>query len=1158
MVMGKNIMFKNLLQSIRKSMGRYIAITAIIALGTAMFVGLRTTKSDMIATGQKYMDEQHMFDLRLLSTYGWTESDVDAIRGMDGITAAEGTVTLDAIVTVEGSEREGVYKLYGIPETVNQVRLLGGRLPEQPNECLLDGAHATDSVLGLTVTVSPQNEQDTLDALTCHSFTVVGYVSTPLYMDINRGNTTLGNGSVAGYLYLPKDSFDMDYYAEVDVTIAGIHTIYSEEYEKAVEQMGDFLEPLLKPLAEARYAQVRQEAEDALADGLQEYADGLEEYLDGKRQAEQELENALTELQNAAEEIESSRQLLEEGKEQLDAGEDALASNSAMLSSSRQALAEAKAEAYAQLSDASTQLLENYKPVADALRQVESGLSQLDSGLSQLDAGITQLQNGISQLDVTISMMDTMLNVLDVGIDAAQQALDRAQNDGLVTGADLESLQTRLQNLIASRDSYAAQRDQLQSSRGTYSAQLSDLQGQRSALQAQRDELAGQKSTLDAAMDEINAGLLELENQQKEADNQFAIAEAELAAGEAQLDSAQMTLNDRRREIEDGFAELEKAAVELSDGWVEYRKGAEEAERELADAQLQLCDALVELREAEELIDGFTEPEVYTLGRDTNMGYLSLDSNSDIVAGVSAVFPAFFLLVAALVCIITMTRMVEEERTQIGTLKALGYSNTAIIGKYLAYAGSAAVLGCGLGVIAGSVVFPTILWKVYGIIMNLTPKIELLFDLTLCIPVILAYTALSLLVTWYCCRMVLREVPAQLIRPKPPTSGKKIFLEFLPFWDRISFLNKVMLRNIFRYRQRLLMMLLGIGGCTSLLVTGFGVRDSIVDIVGIQFDTVTVYDMEVRFNGGMHQWDQEDFRTEISRYVDKIGFAYQTSVDLEADGAVKEVNLIVADETLRDFFDFHEGDAALSMPGPGETILSVGVAERMNIRQGDTVLLRTADMDTLEVTVSGIFDNHVYNYAIVDPETVTDQWGETPENQMAYITVRDDQDVHYAGTRVSLYDSVMNVTISQDLADQVSSMLEAMNLVVVTVVICAALLAVIVLYNLTNINITERIREIATLKVLGFNEMESAAYVFKENLLLSAMGTFIGLFGGKLLLIFVMSKIQVDMVWFESRVLPMSFVWSVVLTMLSACVVDFLLYFKLDRINMAEALKSVE
>jgi putative ABC transport system permease protein len=367
-----------------------------------------------------------------------------------------------------------------------------------------------------------------------------------------------------------------------------------------------------------------------------------------------------------------------------------------------------------------------------------------------------------------------------------------------------------------------------------------------------------------------------------------------------------------------------------------------------------------------------------------------------------------------------------------------------------------------------------------------------------------------------------------------------------------------MLRNIFRYRQRLLMMLIGIGGCTALLLTGFGIRDSICDIVDFQFKDVTLYDMEIRFEEALDEDDQAVFVQEVSRHVDEVIFAHQSSVEIDFGGSSRDIILISADHELTRFMDFHHNGKTVAMPGRGEAILSVGMAEKLGIQVGDSVLIRDPDMRSLELKISGIYDNYVYNYILVTPQTISDAWGEEPQQQMAYITVRDSQDVHVSATKVSGCEGVMNVSICADLAEQVGSMLEALNLVVLTVVICAGLLAVTVLYNLTNINITERLREIATIKVLGFNARESAAYVFKENLLLSAMGAFVGLFAGYALLLFVMSQIKVDMVWMPARLLPVSYVWSVVLTMLCACIVDFILYFKLEKINMAEALKSVE
>ena len=1156
--MKKNVMRKNLRQSILKSITRYIAIVAIIALGAGMFVGLRSTKTDMIATGQLFMDRTNMFDLRLASTLGWGLEDVSEVAAIDGIVDAEGVITLDVLGHPDGSREDGVYKLYAIPEAVNKVNLLGGRMPESADECLVDGAHMTDAILGTKFVISDRNKADTLDVLQYREYTVVGYVSTPLYMDMSRGTTTLGNGTVSSYLYLPRDAFDMDYYTYIDVTIEGDFAIYTEEFDTAMDEMAAYVEPILKPLAEKRLETVRADALDAYNDGMEQYKDGFREYWDGHQQANRELLDAYWELQNAQTELDTNRKLLEDGLEQIKQGQTTIDENRVTIMSSRQQLAEAKADAYAQVADANEELMNNYRTVNDNLALVKDGLMQIHSGLIQLDSGISQLETGLLQLKLTISMMDTMMDVLDLGIRTTQTTLDRAKESGMLSQEAIGELEAQLQEALNTKADYEAQYEELQTNLTTYSKQLDDLNAQRDELISQRRQLIENEKQLEDASEQINDGFKQLQNSQLQMENEFASAQAQIEAGQLQLDLAQTQLDQSLEDAEEALALLEEAQLQLDEGWAEFEQGKADVILELEKARIRLTAADGDLKDAWNTIQTLAVPDVYALTRNTNVSYLALDSNSDIVEGVSAVFPAFFLLIAALVCITTMTRMVEEERTQIGTLKALGYSNAAIIGKYLAYAGSAAVIGCGLGVLIGSVVFPVILWQAYSIILNITPNIELRLNWGLCGVVVVAYTAVSMLVTWYCCRVELREVPAELIRPKPPTTGKKILLEHLPFWNKISFLNKVMLRNIFRYRQRLLMMMVGIGGCTALLLTGFGVRDSIVDIVDFQFKDVTLYDMEVRFSEAVKTDDQQAFETYMSRYCDQIAFAHQSSAEMDFSGQTRDVIMISADRDLVQFMDFHRGKQDVQMPREGEVLLSIGIAEKMGISVGDQVTLRDPDMRLMKLKVSGIYDNYVYNYAIVSPVTIAVQWGALPDLQIAYLNVRDGQDIHVAGTKVANYENVMNVTICADLADQVGSMLEAMNLVVITIVICAGILAVTVLYNLTNINITERIREIATIKVLGFNARESAAYVFKENLLLSAMGSLVGLLGGYALLVFVMSKIQVDMVWMPARLQPVSYIWAVALTMLSACIVDFILYFKLEKINMAEALKSVE
>lgn len=1158
MVMKKNVMGKNLRQSILRSITRYIAIVAIIALGAGIFVGLRSTKKDMIVTGQIFMEETNMFDLRLLSTYGWNDENVASIAAIDGVVDAEGVITLDVLGHPDRSTEDAVYKLYAIPDSVNKVNLLGGRMPQSPDECLVDGAHVNDSVLGTTFVVSKRNQVGTLDSLKHHTFTVVGYISTPLYMDMSRGTTTLGNGSVASYVYIPRDAFDVDYYTEIGITIDGEYQIYSDDFTAAMDDMAAYIEPLLSPIAQTRYESVKQDALDAYEEGLEQYYDGLQKYLDGKQDAQKELADAYRQLLDGQAEIDSNFMLLQDGLKQIESGQKTIYSTRQTLYASRKQLANAKVDAYAQLAEAHDQLVETRKTVNENLLLVKDGLVQIEDGLNQLDSGISQLESGLQQLDLTIKLMDTTMKIMDANVEAARKAIDRAVESGIVAETIIERMRSDLQKLLDKQAEQEAQYQALLDNRATYGKQLEDLKLQRQQVVDQQAELLDNQAMLQQALVDIENGFQEIEDSKPKIEYEFAAAQAQIESGFAQLDAAQAELNQRKAEAEDGLRQLQDAQVELEKGFVEFQKGLRLAEHELAKGRLQLLGGKVELDEGKRTIDSFEQPKVYALTRNTNVSYLSLESNAGIVEGVSAVFPAFFLLIAALVCITTMTRMVEEERTQIGTLKALGYGNWAIIGKYLAYAGSAAVIGCGLGVVVGSVVFPIILWEAYNIILNITPHIELRVDWALCTVVVTTYTAVTLLVTWYCCRMTLREVSAELIRPKPPTTGKKIFLEYLPFWNKISFLNKVMLRNIFRYRQRLLMMMIGIGGCTALLLTGFGIRDSICEIVDFQFKDVTLYDMEIRFEEAMDRDDQDAFVQEIGRYVDDVVFAHQSSVELDFDSATRDIIMICADNKLTKFMDFHHNGQMISMPGRGEALLSVGIADKLGINVGDRVLIRNPDMQTISLKISGIYDNYVYNYILLTPQTIIDAWDEAPQQQMAYITVKDTQDVHISATKVSGYDGVMNVSICEDLADQVGSMLDAMNLVVITVVICAGMLAVTVLYNLTNINITERLREIATIKVLGFNARESAAYVFKENLLLSAMGSAVGLPAGYGLLLFVMSQIKVDMVWLPARLMSASYVWSVALTMLCACLVDLVLYFKLEKINMAEALKSVE
>lgn len=1138
----KNMMHRLLTQTIRHSLGRYIAIVAIIALGAGLFTGLRVTKVDMIATVQRYTDDQNMFDVQVMNSYGWTDDDVFELSKVDGIADVEGTISLDVLVHMGDSE-DRAYKLLSIPETLNRPELTAGRMPTSADECVVDGYFLDESCLGKQLYISENNTDSTREAMAQECYTIVGLVSSPLYLNMQRGSTSIGSGSITAYCYIPVSGFDQKVYTEINLALVGDYEVYTDEYDDAMDTMAEYLETFCQPLADRRYEEVLLQAEEEYADGQKEYLDGMAEFREARTDALDQLDKAEQEILDGEQELADNRKLLEDGLKQIEEGQKTITESRSALTSSRLTLANSRSETYAQLTEASNELMANYKEVLSAKQQVESGLSQIESGLAQLESGLDQIESGLSMIEV-------MLPILQTAQEAAQGALDSA----IALGSDEETLaelEANLAQITAKADEYAAQREELL-------ATQSELQTQYQQAKDQQAELLATQSTLKDAIETMELGFRELEQAQLSADNQFAAAEAQIDAGELQLEEGQKQLDAQKAEAEAGLAQLEEAEQELAAGKSEFETEKAKALKELDDAEAELEDARIRLADARQTIDDMDKSTVYALTRNTNPGYVVFESDSDIVAGVAKIFPVFFLAVAALVCITTMTRMIDEERTQIGILKALGHSSRSIMGKYLSYSGTASLLGCGLGMLLGCFLFPQVIWFAYCIMYNFSPRLTLSYDLPTFAFILVSYTGLTLLVTWYCCRRELKEVPAELIRPKAPASGKALFFENMAFWKKLKFLNKVAIRNIFRYHQRLAMMLLGIGGCTALLVTGFGLKDSISGITDRQYGTVNLYDVCATFADPLTDEEQEDFRQDLKGQADRVLFCQQGGIDIEFGGGVKSIYFLASDADLDGFIDLHSGDLDVAMPGNNEAVLSIGVCRSMGIEIGDTIVLRNSDLEELTLTVSGIYDNHVYNYAIVSGETLRSQWDRSPEEQAAFMLAGANQDVHELGAAVAGCSNVLNVTVSADIAGQVGGMLNALDAVIVLIVVCAGLLAGIVLYNLTNINIKERIREIATIKVLGFNAAETGSYVFKENLALTAMGTVLGLFGGKLLHAVVMSYVRIDMVWFGNHISWLSYLISAVLTIAAALIVDFVMYFQLEKINMAEALKSVE
>ncbi len=1032
-------MRKLLFRGIRNSLGRFFAIMAIIALGVGFFAGLRVTKTAMLKTGGDYLEDRHFFHFRLVSTLGLTQEDVEAFQNEPGVAHAEGSVCADLLISQEGKDL--VMKMILLPRDVNLVTVVSGRLPENAHECVVDALSYPASVIGTTLQLSDANGEDDVSVCRYREYTIVGLVASPLYLNFERGTTSLGDGTVSGFFYVPESGLSYEVYTEINVRLNEDAEMYSDAYDTLEEAYEPHLTDLLATRAEIRYEDLRADAQTQIDDAQAEIDDGQAELDD----AVQTLSDGEAAYRDRQAELERSQQAYQDGL--------------VTLAEAEQTLAEGKA-ALDVLSDQLTQ-------AEDALRQSRE---ELDRYHAQADA--------------------------------AQQALDARR-------AALDPADPNYGYYLAALDEQQAALDE------TYA----ELDAAEAEYASQAEKLAAGKQLLAEKTREYENGVAELERTRQKLD----------AAGRA-IHDAEVKLADARKELDEGWAEVE------------------ENRKKLEDARLELDDARADLA-------ALTLPDTYVLGRSTNIGYMCFESDTGIVESVSNVFPLFFFLVAALVCITTMTRMVDEERTQVGTLKALGFSDHAIMGNYLLYALIASLAGCTVGFLLGSWVFPKVLWIVYDIMYDFYRPIDYVLDWKLAGISVAMYLVCALLATWSACKAELHEPAASLIRPKAPKPGKRIWLEHIPpVWNRLKFLHKVSARNVFRYKKRLFMMVLGIGGCMALLLTGLGLGDSIQNIVDDQFDEISIYDIGITYREDVTQADREALPDGYT-----ASFLHESTADVYSGEAVKSAHLVIPSENTDEFVCLKtERGEPVAMPRQGETVLNTRLAEDLGVGIGDTVTLYDDSHRPMELRITGTYVNYIYNYIYIDAASCEAAWGSTPEVRTAYVRVPEGIDLHQAAAVLAGLDNVGAVSVNDDMRVRVNSFLSNLNYIVLLVIFCAAALAFIVLYNLTNINIGERVREIATLKVLGFYPPETSAYVFRENMVLTLIGAAVGVPLGILLHRFVMDQIRIDVVTFHVRIAPLSYLIAAVLCLIFALIVAFFMRLRIRKINMAESLKAAE
>ena len=1216
----KNAMQKDFWREIQHTRSRFFSIMILVALSVAFLSGLKATAPDMKRTGDDYLDSLHLADIQVLSTLGLTDDDITSLRAQDKVEDAEGEYVIDAFASSDSLD--AVVKVLSLTgRGINEVLLRDGRMPERADECVVEENMLSlmNIAIGDRITLTPGD--DLSDALAQDTYTVVGTVRSPVYLAVERGTSTLGSGTVKAYLYLPREAFTLDYYTAAYVRVSGAAemTAFYSDYDDYIDAVIDELEPFGDARAQLRHDELVDEAteklddaqkelDDAKAEADKELGDARKELADARRK----LDDGWKEYDDGKQELADSRVKLDDAKAELEDGEQEYADG---VKKYDQAVRDYE-KGQKDYADGVKDYEKGAQQLADGESELEAGKEKLDEGQKQLDAlGNTvagALQNDPNYAGVTggtiidelgrgdentaaatDAALDKMRAQLEGGIAQAQQGL--AKIDAGIEQCDegLAKIDAALEQLGASPDNEearaaleqqradtAVQRSALVQQRGEVSAQLSELQSQLAALStvssgsiaANKQQLDQGRADYESGKQQLSAGYRDLRDGKKELDKakkeldeapqKLADAKQELADARKELDDGWKEYYDGEEEYADGEKELADAYIELTDGEKDYREGLREYEDGKAEADEKIADAEEKIADARRKVADIESCEWYLFSRSYNPGYTGYGQDAERMANLASVFPVIFFLVAALVCLTTMTRMVEEQRVQIGSLKAMGYSGLAISRKYLLYGLLPSLTGGVFGLVIGYILFPKMIFTAYQIMYQM-PNIELRAYGGISAYSLLAAVACTTIATLWACLATLRETPASLMRPRTPKAGKRVFLEYIkPLWRRMSFIHKVTARNLFRYQKRFWMTVIGIGGCTALIIAGFGMRSSLLFTMSRQYDELFHYSAQVTLADNALPEERaavEDFLAGDSRVVNYIPCAASSAtVVTPSYSTTAYVEVMASDEIGKvvDLFDYKSGDP-ITMGDEG-VYIDQKLSELLKVSVGDTFFL---DGDVRgDVTVAGIYEHYTGHFIYMTPgyyENVLHADGE-PNAYLLNFTSDDTDTCNAIFEKLLDMSGVATTSRMRDTQDTYMHSMERVDFVVVIIILAAAALAMVVLFNLSNINITERQRELATIKLLGFYDKEVSAYVYRENIVLTVFGILMGCFMGHWLHIYLVRSTEIDLMMFGRQTAPSAYVYAAILTMLFSVLVNVLAHFKMKKIDMVESLKSAE
>ena len=1198
-------------------MGRFVSIFFIVALGVAFYSGIRASEPSMRITADQYFDDSELMDLKVMGTMGLTKADIKAIGKVSGIEAVEGGYSKDVLCPVGDNEK--VVHMLSMQKNFDQVSLVEGRLPEKAGECLVDEDFLsyTDLKVGDTVTFHSGDGEALTDSLVTDTYKIVGIGNSPLYISFGRGSSTIGTGEISGFVVVDKASFDMDVYTEAYVKVSGAEekTAFTDEYNNLSDAAKEAVSAIEEERCAVRKQEIVDEANEKLADSektvnekSQELEDAKKELESGKSKAAEELEKAKQQLMDGEAELADAKQQIADGETQLADAKAQLNDKQAQLDSAEAQYESGKAQLdqkEQELAAAEQTYLSNYAKympfitagkaqIAAGRTQIADGKKQLDEGLApltQLSEGLTGIEDGISQLDVGIAEVQTQVKdgaalyeeyakIPETERTTEQEAYLESWN-GVRQGmeAKLVGMQAQKTQLETTKSGLLLQMNQAGfATEADLEAQITSLTKQKADLDAKEKALLQQEQTLAAQEEELlSAGrqITDGKSQIAAARSQLDSTKSQITDGKAQILSAWALLNEKEDTLNASKAQLASGEQELADGRSEYEQAAKEAEEQITDGQAkitdgekQLTDAKQQIADAKAEIKKIENPKWYVQTReDALTEYQGYGDNADRMRSIGKVFPVLFFLVAALISLTTMTRMVEEQRVQIGTMKALGYGKAAIAGKYIGYALIATLGGSIFGVLAGEKILPFIIIYAYMILYKHLPAILVPYHMSYALQASGIAVACTLIATIASCYKELAAEPAELMRPAAPKQGKRILLERIGIiWKHLNFTWKSTVRNLIRYKKRFFMTIFGIGGCMALMVVGFGLKDCIYEIVSLQYEKVQFYDAATYMSDDI----SEENRQQLHDYLDQNADIKETiearmqKTDVKSASGKKTLYLMVPsdNEKIEDFLSFHSRtnkDEVYSLK-KDEVILTEKMASLLNVKVGDELTIEDEDRGDQTVTVGAICENYMSHYLYLSPEKYEELYGVPAEYNTIIYSVKDGKDdqIEKIGTKLLSMDGVLNVSYTSSIEGRLDDMLRSLNLVIVVLIVSAGMLAFVVLYNLNNINITERQRELATLKVLGFYDGEVASYVYRENILLTIIGSVVGMVLGNLLHRYIILTVEVEEAMFGRQIHWQSYLYSFLFTVAFSLFVNWVMFYKLKKIDMVESLKSVE